>query len=484
MAQYEFKVLQMPHHWLEFYTETFAAFGWLVDSVQEVVTGTQTQTHGTSIGSNATYGSAYIFPPTQYGTRMTGHAFGSSVGAQSSTSNTKISTVLSVKFKRDMSSPLRSRLDSLEDQCQPHLNAYVARAHQEASQTAWPQWQAVNRYRLLAENLAVSGDKALPTASGAFSNIWLENNTDHGGEGAFRVHFDLSVCGRKDIYVQAVLRLLDKDGHPLPDANNSFSDLMGHVGAVTSKKPQYDESSWQDHWVQIPYSELHLKNGKHTIRYQLILVDISSDTMICESETREFFYEQNRKRMRSYDKDAPDPVAAERTSFAPRYTAALPQKKRKPSAWAVAAGTLGGIAIVVLAFMLFFSPLIAYSNKQDDLDAPYDRSLWEQQNGNWSFILEDRTLYAGPKGWTYEEIRQGFRDYMEYPMSCNFKEEGILRIWGREDKGFSVHRYDGDTITIRADVGNFTLKDTDLGLDFGGVYMRVPLPDAETTDRD
>ena len=33
MAQYEYKELQMLHHWLEFYTETFAGFGWSMDSV-------------------------------------------------------------------------------------------------------------------------------------------------------------------------------------------------------------------------------------------------------------------------------------------------------------------------------------------------------------------------------------------------------------------------------------------------------------------
>ena len=484
MAQYEYKALQLTHPWLEFYTETLSSFGWSVDSMQEIVSGTQTSMHGMSMDSNATCGSAYIFPPTQFGTRMTGHAFGSSVGVQNSTSSTKVDTVLSVKFKRDMGNPLSKKLDSLEDQCRPHLNAYVARAHQETSQTAWAQWQAVNRYRLLAENLTVSGGGTLSAAAGEFSKVWLENNVDHGGEGAFRVHFDLAVRGRKDVNVQVLLRLMDKDGRPLPDANNSFSDLMGHVGAVSSQKPQHDASSWQGHWIQIPYSELHLKNGRYTLRYQLALVDISTDALICESEIREFFYEQSRKRMGSHDNDAPDPVVAECASFAPQYASGLPPKKKKTPAWVAVVGTLFGAAIIVLVFMLFFYPLMAHTNKQNDLDAPYNHSLWEQQDGNWAFVLEDRTLYAGPKGWTYEEIRQGFRDYMEYPMSYNFKEDGVLRIWGREDKGASVHQYDGDTLTIRADVGNFTLKDTELGLDFGGVYIRVALPDKKTGDQD
>jgi hypothetical protein len=38
MAQYEYKALQIPHSWLNYYTETYARFGWETDAVQEVVT--------------------------------------------------------------------------------------------------------------------------------------------------------------------------------------------------------------------------------------------------------------------------------------------------------------------------------------------------------------------------------------------------------------------------------------------------------------
>ncbi len=319
MAQFEYKVLQMPHNWLDFYTDVFASFGWSVDSLQEVVTGTKTSTQGTTMGTSSTYGSAYIFPPTRYGTRMIGNTYGSNFGVQNSTSSTKVNTALSVTFRRDRENPLCPRLDRLEEECRPHLNAYVARCHKEASHWDWAELQAVSQYRAQAENFAASGGNALPPPGGEISKIWLENNVEFSGQSAFCVHYSLSVKNRKGMAVNVILRLMDENDRLLPDTNNRFTDLRGSVGYTSQKKPGSDSEN-SSNWLFFPYAELHLKNGKHTIRYQLILVDISTDSVIAESELREFFYNQRGNKMSSFDNDAPDPaIAPQPASFAPSY---------------------------------------------------------------------------------------------------------------------------------------------------------------------
>jgi hypothetical protein len=88
-------------------------------------------------------------------------------------------------------------------------------------------------------------------------------------------------------------------------------------GAVV--QAAYDDCRWTGEGFFVPYDELHIKNGQtHRPVQAHAFWTNPMDALLCESETREFFYRQKSGAGSSFDRDAPDPAIAPRVSFAPK----------------------------------------------------------------------------------------------------------------------------------------------------------------------
>ena len=55
----------------------------------------------------------------------------------------------------------------------------------------------------------------------------------------------------------------------IQDVNNSYRASDGHVSFLTDFKPGYDDSIYKDLELFMPYDELHMASGKHSLKFKL-----------------------------------------------------------------------------------------------------------------------------------------------------------------------------------------------------------------------
>lgn len=101
--------------------------------------------------------------------------------------------------------------------------------------------------------------------SAKFKRTWLELDVYQNHVKGLRVHANLDVWNAKGKELRMECFFFDSSGRPLRDFNQNFYSGDGQVCAVTSFRPSYDASTYSDLSVFIPYSELHLSSGYHTI---------------------------------------------------------------------------------------------------------------------------------------------------------------------------------------------------------------------------
>lgn len=101
--------------------------------------------------------------------------------------------------------------------------------------------------------------------SAKFKRTWLELDVYQNHVKGLRVHANLDVWNAKGKELRMECYFFDSSGRPLKDFNKNFYSGDGQVCAVMSFRPSYDASTYSDLSVFIPYSELHLSSGYHTI---------------------------------------------------------------------------------------------------------------------------------------------------------------------------------------------------------------------------
>ena len=70
---------------------------------------------------------------------------------------------------------------------------------------------------------------------------------------------------------KAMLQFYFDSGLPLLDYNGRFNSSDGKVSVCTEFSPQYDSSDFHDLVLFMPYDELHLSSGEHSLKMEAAL---------------------------------------------------------------------------------------------------------------------------------------------------------------------------------------------------------------------
>lgn len=95
----------------------------------------------------------------------------------------------------------------------------------------------------------------------------------------------------KNIRCTAVAYFYDKNGIPLKDNNNLYTTKEGNVSAKIAFQPSYSVTLYNneiaDFKITLPYKELHLEQGNHSVQCKVVLYD-DRQNKIQESELYSF----------------------------------------------------------------------------------------------------------------------------------------------------------------------------------------------------
>jgi subtilisin family serine protease len=127
------------------------------------------------------------------------------------------------------------------------------------------------------------------------AGLQLQQNVEQNGEQGLAVQFSFNIGNFKGKEGQAgVYIFLDApDNPPLQDSDNLFRSPAGQVLAVQSFSPGYEQTTYTDMLLFIPYSQLHLPPGpRYALKLYLSIQDSETQTELVRSDWLRFYYQR------------------------------------------------------------------------------------------------------------------------------------------------------------------------------------------------
>jgi len=103
-----------------------------------------------------------------------------------------------------------------------------------------------------------------------------------------RIHSKLTVNNLREQSCRATAYFYFQSGEQLRDLNNQFNTVDGQVAAGIEFKPLYDSTVYNDLSFSIPYNELHLSPGTHSLMFQIGLYAYSTRHQFAISDRQQF----------------------------------------------------------------------------------------------------------------------------------------------------------------------------------------------------
>lgn len=125
--------------------------------------------------------------------------------------------------------------------------------------------------------------------SATIHKIWIEHGVSYNGEKGMKVHAKVSVSGLKGKNIRMIAFFHDSSKKYLKGGISGYRATDGTPCVSEDTKPSYDNSSWEDYWLFIPYRALPLAAGKNTYYASFHVKDVSSGKYINEGFVYESF---------------------------------------------------------------------------------------------------------------------------------------------------------------------------------------------------
>ena len=117
------------------------------------------------------------------------------------------------------------------------------------------------------------------TKTATIKTVSVSNDADMDGEKGLTVHVAFDISGMKDTDGKVSCYFYDSNGNALIDTNDSYgtNGSPSHVAVSRSTKPGYDNTTYSDLEIKIPYNELHISGTySRTMRVDVIIWDYST----------------------------------------------------------------------------------------------------------------------------------------------------------------------------------------------------------------
>ena len=127
--------------------------------------------------------------------------------------------------------------------------------------------------------ISQSGNTQTTSNNGTIKSVYVSNDADVDGEKGLSVKVSFDVSGMKGHNGRVSCYFYDSNGNALIDRNNRYhtSGTPSNVSSGEDIKPRYDNSTYTDFEIKIPYSELHLSSTySRTLRVDVIVWDYYS----------------------------------------------------------------------------------------------------------------------------------------------------------------------------------------------------------------
>ncbi|MDO4800999.1 MAG: BACON domain-containing carbohydrate-binding protein [Prevotellaceae bacterium] len=128
-------------------------------------------------------------------------------------------------------------------------------------------------------NISQAGSSSIPSIKGTIKNVIVNNDAEVDGKKGLAIKVSLDVSGMKGHDGKVSCYFYDSDGNALKDINDNYgtNGTTRCVAVSKSITPSYDNTTYTDLEIKIPYDELHLSGtyGRN-LRVDVLLWDYHS----------------------------------------------------------------------------------------------------------------------------------------------------------------------------------------------------------------
>lgn len=133
----------------------------------------------------------------------------------------------------------------------------------------------INIFRFIYYSVLISDKKTKEIAetrvSAAINDVWSEFDIVSNGLLGMNIHIKFEVSNMLNLTGNCNVYFYDKKKYPLKDTNQSYVAVDGQICTWGSYTPNYQNCIYNDFVLFIPYSELHLPQGDHKLKFQVQL---------------------------------------------------------------------------------------------------------------------------------------------------------------------------------------------------------------------
>jgi len=118
------------------------------------------------------------------------------------------------------------------------------------------------------------------TASCKLEDIEVEHNVTKDGLKGMKIKVSFTVYNLLSQKCMLAAYFYTSDGEALLDRNNKYTTVGGKVSASASFTPSYQASKFTRHEIFIPYDELELGSGEHSLKFKVSVWDPNQNHLI------------------------------------------------------------------------------------------------------------------------------------------------------------------------------------------------------------
>lgn len=130
-------------------------------------------------------------------------------------------------------------------------------------------------------NISQTGSSSATSINGTFKTVTVNNDAEVDGKKGLSIKVSFDVSGMKGHDGKVSCYFYDSDGNALKDLNNNYgtNGSTRYVAVSKSITPGYDNTTYTDLEIKIPYDELHLSGTyARNLRVDVLLWDYQSGT--------------------------------------------------------------------------------------------------------------------------------------------------------------------------------------------------------------
>ncbi len=121
--------------------------------------------------------------------------------------------------------------------------------------------------------------------------LWIDYDVTEDGEKGMRIHVNFSISNMKNVDGYVAIYFEKKNGEKILSDHSGYKSKSGQLAVYRSIKPAYDETTYSDLQLFMPYSKINIPKGRHDLKMDVDII-LKNGDMVSHLKDHDFWFER------------------------------------------------------------------------------------------------------------------------------------------------------------------------------------------------